>query len=176
MIEGVPSAKIVMAVLLYGRAFKSVSGGSGGQYNSHSSPGENPFPGTDYWLVGCEECVSDMDLYIASYRQLEQTLLSNFYYQRLAKAEPRGVTSVAWRCEVIHSVKRYVAASLRFTPSVVTPGIPPIPHHFEAHQAKNIAFARQPLMPPAKNGALAGRVPGQPDHFIAFLHFHRHRQ
>lgn len=65
MIEGVPSAKIVIGVFFYGRVFKGVSGGSGGQYNSHSSPGEDPFPGTDYWLVGCEESVSDMDVCIA---------------------------------------------------------------------------------------------------------------
>nr|1H0G_A Chain A, CHITINASE B [Serratia marcescens]1H0G_B Chain B, CHITINASE B [Serratia marcescens]1H0I_A Chain A, CHITINASE B [Serratia marcescens]1H0I_B Chain B, CHITINASE B [Serratia marcescens] len=83
MMEGVPSAKIVMGVPFYGRAFKGVSGGNGGQYSSHSTPGEDPYPSTDYWLVGCEECVRDKDPRIASYRQLEQMLQGNYGYQRL---------------------------------------------------------------------------------------------
>lgn len=83
MMEGVPSAKIVMGVPFYGRAFKGVSGGNGGQYSSHSTPGEDPYPNADYWLVGCDECVRDKDPRIASYRQLEQMLQGNYGYQRL---------------------------------------------------------------------------------------------
>ncbi|MEX0631507.1 glycosyl hydrolase family 18 protein [Serratia ureilytica] len=78
MMEGVPSAKIVMGVPFYGRAFRGVSGSNGGQYSSHSTPGEDPYPSTDYWLVGCEECVRDRSARIASYRQLEQMLQGNY--------------------------------------------------------------------------------------------------
>lgn len=97
MMEGVPSAKIVMGVPFYGRAFKGVSGSNGGQYSSHSTPGEDPYPSTDYWLVGCEECVRDKDPRIASYRQLEQMLQGNYGYQRLWNDKTKTLTCIMRR-------------------------------------------------------------------------------